>query len=165
MGETVRLRVTLSYFIEPSPGRRGWTRKHRYQSHGLRFDVKRPTDMNDTEFLKRITKAAWDKDEDSVNSAADYRSWTVGPNLRCKGSVHSDVWTGTAAQLAASEAIAIYPVTGWWKERPSFERWNRSARYSLIISLETNSGQADLYAPIASQISGPIPMATPIADS
>ena len=34
---TVRLRVTLSYFIEPSPGRRGWKDKHRYQSHGLRF--------------------------------------------------------------------------------------------------------------------------------
>src|SRR5690606_6375663 len=31
----VRLRVTLSYFIEPSPGRRGWTHKHRYASHGL----------------------------------------------------------------------------------------------------------------------------------
>jgi len=164
-GETVRLRVTLSYFIEPSPGRRGWTRKHRYQSHGLRFDIKRPTDMNDTEFLKRITKAAWDEDEGSVNSAADDRSWTVGPNLRCKGSVHSDVWTETAAQLAASEAIAIYPVTGWWKERPSFERWNRTARYSLIISLETDAVQADLYTPIASQISAPIPVATPIANS
>src|SRR6185312_1955207 len=39
---TVSMRVTLSYFIEPSPGRRGWTNKHRYQSHGLRFDVIRP---------------------------------------------------------------------------------------------------------------------------
>ena len=164
-GETVRLRVTLSYFIEPSPGRRGWTRKHRYQSHGLRFDIKRPTDMNDTEFLKRITKAAWDEDEDSITSAADDRSWTVGPNLRCKGSVHSDVWTGTAAQLAASEAIAIYPVTGWWKERPSLERWNRTARYSLIISLETDAVQADLYTPIASQINVPILVETPIVNS
>ena len=152
-GETVRLRVTLSYFIEPSPGRRGWTRKHRYQSHGLRFDIKRPTDMDDKEFLRRITKDAWEEDEDSVSSAADDRSWTIGPNLRCKGSVHSDVWTGTAAQLASSGTLAIYPVTGWWKERPSFERWNRSARYSLIISLETDAAQADLYTPIANQIS------------
>lgn len=151
--ETVRLRVTLSYFIEPSPGRRGWTRKHRYQSHGLRFDIKRPTDMNDTEFLKRITRAAWDEDEDLVNSAADDRSWTVGPVLRCKGSVHSDVWTGTAAQLAASGTIAIFPVTGWWKERPNLGRWSRSVRYSLILSLETDAIQADLYTPIANQIS------------
>jgi hypothetical protein len=151
-GETVRLRVTLSYFIEPSPGRRGWKDKHRYQSHGLRFDIKRPTDMDD-DFLKRLTKAAWDEDEESVSSSTDERSWTIGPQLRCRGSVHSDVWTGTAAQLAASETIAIYPVTGWWKERPNLERWNRSARYSLIISLETDAVQADLYTPIASQIS------------
>jgi len=151
-GEAVRLRVTLSYFIEPSPGRRGWKDKHRYQSHGLRFDIKRPTDT-DAEFLKRLTKAAWDEDEDSVSSSTDERSWTIGPKLRCKGSVHSDVWTGTAAQLAASGTIAIYPVTGWWKERPSLERWDRSAPYSLIISLETDATQADLYTPIANQIS------------
>ncbi len=162
-GEAVRLRVTLSYFIEPSPGRRGWTRKHRYQSHGLRFDIKRPTDMDDNEFLKRITKAAWDEDEDSISSAADDRSWTIGPNLRCKGSIHSDVWTGTAAQLASSGTIAVYPVTGWWKERPGLERWNRSARYSLIISLETDAAQADLYTPIANQIS--VPTATAIPSS
>lgn len=157
-GETVRLRVTLSYFIEPSPGRRGWTRKHRYQSHGLRFDIKRPTDTDDNEFLKRITKAAWDEDEDSVDSSADERNWTIGPNLRCKGSIHSDVWTGTAAQLAASGTIAVYPVTGWWKERPNLERWNRLARYSLIISLETDATNIDLYTPIAMVIG--IPVAT-----
>ena len=151
-GEIVRLRVTLSYFIEPSPGRRGWTRKHRYQSHGLRFDIKRPTDTND-EFLDRITKPVGDEDERSVISAADDRSWAVGPYLRCKGSVHSDVWTGTAAQLALTETIAVYPVTGWWKERPNLGRWTRSARYSLIISLETDAVQADLYTPIASQVS------------
>ncbi len=154
-GETVRLRVTLSYFIEPSPGRRGWKHKHRYQSHGLRFDIKRPTDT-EAEFLKRITKSAWDEDEDSVSSGSDERNWTIGPNLRCKGSIHSDVWTGTAAQLAASGTIAVYPVTGWWKERPNLERWNRFARYSLILSLETAAANIDLYTPIANQIGIPV---------
>lgn len=38
----VRLRVTLSYYIEPNPGRRGWRQRYRYPSHGLRFDVKGP---------------------------------------------------------------------------------------------------------------------------
>ena len=99
----------------------------------------------------------------SVESAADDRSWTIGPNLRCKGSIHSDVWTGTAAQLAASGTLAVYPVTGWWKERPSLERWQRSARYALIISLETDDSQVDLYTPIASQVS--IVAATPIPSS
>lgn len=39
--QDVELRITLSYFIEPNPGERGWTRRHRYASHALRFAVKR----------------------------------------------------------------------------------------------------------------------------
>lgn len=31
----VKLRVTLSYFIEPNPGRRGYRQRFSYQSHGL----------------------------------------------------------------------------------------------------------------------------------
>lgn len=153
LGElTVRLRVTLSYYIEPSPGRRGWKHKHRYQSHGLRFDIKRPTDSSDMEFLHRLSKATWDDDQDSVDSVADVRNWSIGPQLRCKGSVHSDVWTGTAAQLASAGSIAVYPVTGWWKERPNLARWDRLARYALIISIETDSAEIDLYTPIENQL-------------
>ncbi len=47
LGETqVTVRVTLSYFIEPSPGRRGWTSKFRYASHGLRFALRGPTESD-----------------------------------------------------------------------------------------------------------------------
>ena len=43
LGETqVEMRVTLSYFIEPNPSRRGVRSRYRYESHGLRFDVRRP---------------------------------------------------------------------------------------------------------------------------
>ncbi|MFP3435953.1 hypothetical protein SB781_40010, partial [Paraburkholderia sp. SIMBA_061] len=38
--QAVTMRVTLSYFIEPNPGERGWSRRHSYASHGLRFNVK-----------------------------------------------------------------------------------------------------------------------------
>ena len=58
----VRLRVTLSYFVEPNPGRRGWTKRHRYSSHGLRFEVKSPTESVD-EFRKRLNKRALEEDE------------------------------------------------------------------------------------------------------
>lgn len=51
----VCLRVTLSYFVEPNPGRRGWKRRHRYASHGLRFEVKWPTENVD-EFRKRLNQ-------------------------------------------------------------------------------------------------------------
>jgi hypothetical protein len=151
LGEVeVRMRVTLSFFIEPSPGRRGWTRKHRYQSHGLLFDVKRPTETT-SDLLKRISDAAREDDED-ISFGADSRNWALGDRLRRRGSIHSDTWAGTAAELAASEAIAVYPLTGWWKERAFLGRWNRQARYSLIVTLETDAESVDLYTPIANQI-------------
>lgn len=155
LGETdVKMRVTLSYFVEPNPGRRGWTRKHRYQSHGLRFEIKHPLE-SDTDFHKRISREAWEEDED-VDSVSDDREWEIGKQLRSKGSVHSDCWTGTAAELAACGVIAVFPVTGWWKERKQLGRWNRQARYSLIVTIETPETDVDLYTPIATQIGVPV---------
>ena len=151
----VRMRVTLSYFIEPSPGRRGWTRKHRYQSHGLRFDVKRPLETDEA-LHKRLSRAAWDDDEEEVDLGTDERNWELGQHLRCKGSIHSDTWTGSAAELAQCGVVAVFPVTGWWKERPHLERWNRLARYALIVSIETPETEVDLYTPIVNQIGVPI---------
>jgi hypothetical protein len=65
----VTMRVTLSYFIEPSPGQRGWGNKFRYQSHGLRFKVKRPGEGTQ-EFLKRCSRAAWDEEEGRPTNVA-----------------------------------------------------------------------------------------------
>jgi hypothetical protein len=149
------MRVTLSYFIEPSPGRRGWTNKHRYQSHGLRFEVKHPL-QTDRAFHKTISRAAWEEGEESVATLRDDRNWELGHQLRRKGSIHSDTWTGTAAKLAECGVIAVFPVTGWWKERPHLERWNRRARYSLVVTIETPQVDVDLYTPIATQIGVPV---------
>ena len=56
LGETeVFLQVTLSYFIEPSPGEIGWKDRYRYVSCGLRFDVN-GTDTKEG-FLRRINAA------------------------------------------------------------------------------------------------------------
>ena len=61
LGEVpVEMRVTLSYFIEPNPSRRGRSR-YAYESHGLRFDVKRPFETLD-EFRGRINAAARTED-------------------------------------------------------------------------------------------------------
>ncbi len=147
----VRMRVTLSYFIEPSPGRCGWTHKHRYQSHGLRFDVKRPSDTEDR-FRKLISKAAREEDED-VAAERDDRQWDIGPQLRHKGSIHSDTWTGTAIELAHCGVLAVYPVSGWWRERKHLNCWDRQARYSLIVTIETP--ETDVYTSIANQIAVP----------
>jgi hypothetical protein len=150
LGEAdVSMRVTLSYFIEPNPGERGWIRKHRYRSHGLRFDVKRPLESM-AEFQARISADA--QDDDDTSSPVDEQEWLLGSWYRNKGSIHSDVWTGTAAELANSGVLVVYPVSGWWKERKHLEGWKKEARYSLIISLETDSEEADFYAEIEQQI-------------
>ena len=56
----VEMKVTLSYFIEPGPGEKGWKDKYRYASSGLRFDLNGTSDKES--FLKRINKAAVDED-------------------------------------------------------------------------------------------------------
>jgi hypothetical protein len=148
LGETdVSMRVTLSYFVEPSPGRRGWTNKHRYQSHGLRFDVIRPLESID-EFRKRISKAEWEDPKSRPANVEDTRHWVVGENGRTHGSLHSDWWEGYASQLAECNRIAVYPVTGWWRERAHLERWGKKARYSLVISIESPRVDVNLYTPI-----------------
>ena len=146
----LKMRVTLSYFVEPSPGRRGWKRNHRYQSFGLRFDVKRPQESMD-QFRKRITRDAWDEEGPPGGGVTDTRNWTLGDDLRKKGSIHSDVWEGTAAELAASGFVAVYPVTGWWRERPNHKCFDKKARYSLIITLQSME-DIDVYGSIRTVI-------------
>ncbi len=112
LGETtVQMRVTLSYFIEPNPGRRGWARRNSYASHGLRFEARRATESAD-DFRKRVNYHARAEDELQLTSESDSNVWFFGPQTRAKGSLHTDIWTGTAADLAQRGMIAIYPVSG-----------------------------------------------------
>lgn len=151
LGETpVEMRVTLSYFIEPNPARRGWTKKHRYMSHGLRFDVKTPTETLD-QFRTRINQAA--RDEELGNpTSSDAAEWLLGPDLRSLGSIHSDRWEGTAAELAERGFIGVYPVIGWWRERHQIGRWGRMAWYSLVVTIKTPETKMDIYNPVATMI-------------
>lgn len=151
-GEPLRMRITLSYFIEPNPARRGWNAKHRYQSHGLRFDVRRPLESM-AKFKERLNREAWpEKNKRPGSSVAETREWVLGENLRTKGSVHSDWWRGTGADLAASGYIAVYPVIGWWRERLTDRGYEKKARYSLIVSLESESKGVQIYNAVATAI-------------
>jgi hypothetical protein len=66
--------------------------------------------------------------------------------------MHSDIWKGSAADLASRGAIAVYPSLGWWKTRPVLERYDQRVRYSLIVSISAPGVDIDLYTPVASQI-------------
>ena len=151
LGETpVEMRITLSYFIEPNPARRGWTKKHRYMSHGLRFDVKTPTETLG-QFRARINQAA--RDEELGNpTSSDAGDWLLGPDIRSLGSIHSDRWKGTAADLAERGFIGVYPVIGWWRERHQLGRWGKMARYSLVVTIKTPETVMDIYNPVATMI-------------
>lgn len=150
----VTMRVTLSYFIEPNPGRR-WANPMRYASFGLRFAVKRPLDSLD-EFRRRISKAAWEEEDVRPVAHGENQPWYLGDRLQKLGSIHSDWWKGTAAELADSGVVAVYPVIGWWRERPQLERWKKYARYSLMATISTPDAEVDLYTPIAVQVGIPV---------
>ncbi|WP_392538591.1 S8 family peptidase [Legionella sp. 227] len=158
LGDTpVKMRVTLSYFIEPNPGRRGWEHKFRYSSHGLRFDIKTSLET-EKEFITRINKKHWDDElgRKSVTSKADTAEWFFGERLRSKGSIHSDLWHGTAISLSERNHIAVFPVTGWWREMYAKGYTNKNARYTLIVTLSTPDVTADIYTPIETLLSIPV---------
>src|SRR5699024_1232540 len=121
-----------------------------YPSYGLRFEVS--TAGESPEALLRRVNAA-DRDEDEVvDESSDLREWDLGL-LRKRGSVHSDVWRGTAAELADQHSIAIVPVNGWWRfRRRDPEICERKARYALVVSIETDDEGVDIYTPVMNQI-------------
>ncbi len=159
LGETqVQMRVTLSYFVEPNPSERGFRSRYRYESHGLRFDVKRPHESED-EFRARINAAARDEEE-GTRSGSDDPQWEIGKQNRHRGSLHSDIWRGPAVDLASRGVLAVYPALGWWKTRIGLERYNKPARYSLIVSIHAPEADVDLYSAVANQIGLPVSVET-----
>jgi hypothetical protein len=155
LGEVqVEMRVTLSYFIEPNPSERGPRSRYRYESHGLRFDVKRPLESI-REFQQRINGAAREEEE-GTRVAGDDPQWHIGKSGRHRGSVHSDTWRGRAADLASRGVLAVYPSLGWWKTRTALERYDQVARYSLLVSIHAPAVEVDLYTPVANRIGVPI---------
>jgi len=160
MGEIiVTMRVTLSYFIEPGPGEVGWQYRCRYPSHALRFAANGPGE-SEREFLARINLQAREE-EGHPGTEGPQDHWLIG-NARNVGSIHSDIWNGSAAELAASNLICMYPAGGWWRERKHLGRINKRARYSLIVSILTQESTIDIYTPVAAQIRAAIPVAIPV---
>jgi len=159
IGETrVEMRVTLSYFIEPSPSARGPRSRYRYESHGLRFDVQRPYESA-SDFRSRVNAAARDEESGAPATGSD-PDWLLGKNARHRGSLHSDIWRGTAADLAGRGRIAVYPSLGWWKTRPHLERYGSPVRYALLISIKAPEIEVDLATEISNQIGVPVIVGT-----
>ncbi len=152
----VHMRITLSYFIEPGPGEIGWKDKYRYPSCNLRFDL-----INDNEslddFKKRVNVKMRGEDKtDHGEGSSGSQRWYLGSENRDVGSIHSDFIDASAIELCNAKYIAVYPVIGWWRERHNLKKYNKTIRYSLIVSLETPETEIDLYTPIITTIANTI---------
>ena len=150
LGTPVEMRVTLSYFIQPNPGQRGWIGRFSYASHGLRFRVKAPGESHE-QFEQRINQASRDVEYERTG-VSDNDFWVVGSDTRELGSLHSDIWRGTASELADCGYLAVYPVSGWWRTRKVLDRWHSRARYALVVSIRTPEEMVDIYTPVATAV-------------
>jgi Subtilase family len=146
----VALKVTLSYFIEPSPNWDASLAPQRYQSFGLRFHLKRALE-SDKQFFQRVNEL--ERGSGSTTSAVPDVGWTFGSQSIAAGSLHCDVWRGPAADLAARGKIAIYPVGGWWRDRIRLKRFSARTRYSLTVSITSDEQNVQLYSEVANLIS------------
>lgn len=150
----VRLKVTLSYFIEPNPGNKRYGEPRNYASHGLRFKMIGPTESVPA-FTGRVSKAMRDDEYETEGSEI---GWQLGAQCRDKGSIHKDIWEGTAADLATRRFIAIHPIGGWWKTRKKLKRYENTVRYSLVVSIEAPDMEVDIYNPVAQVIDTFVPV-------
>ena len=149
--QDITLKITLSYFIEPNPGSSAAFDPYRYQSYGLRFDLKRRSETV-TDFAKRLNKKAWENPKDRPATDEDSDNWLFGTQSMSAGSLHSDEWTGPAVYLLSRNVICIKPVGGWWKGRAKADVRAQKARYSLVLSLRSDDSEIDLYTPVSTVI-------------
>lgn len=156
--KTVRLKITLSYFIDPNPGFSSKVDPYRYQSFGLRFDLRRRNESL-RDFAKRVNARERDSGE-RVNTVNDTDDWFFGSNSMSSGSLHCDVWTGSAAKLLTRDTICVHPVGGWWRNRAKRDIRSQKTRYSLIVSLKTEDTDIDLYTPIRILVESKTPIRT-----
>ena len=149
--ETVKLRVTLSYYIEPSPSFKSDYDRYRLSSAGLTFDVKTASETKE-QFIARRNKLK-PVEEKSKNEPD---RWEVGITLRGNGTVQSDWFECTARELADCNEIAVFPQSGWWKFR-KIENVHNRIKYSLVVSIET--AETEIYDAIKVAVGQAVPIA------
>lgn len=145
----ISLKITLSYFIAPKAGSRGNKNKFKYQSHGFRFGLKRK-DETEEAFHKRVNNALKSKEESLAESSSV--DWLLGEKVRNKvaGTVLKDMWKGKSIDLASMDKLIIYPVNGWWKDDKTIKPEDSKVRFSLIVDIETEEENVNLYNEIKS---------------
>jgi hypothetical protein len=153
--ESVELKITLSYFIDPNPGLSANVEPQRYQSHGLRFDLRRKGEPLNV-FKQRVNASEREDPRVGPRVEADDNRWLLGPNSISAGSLHCDMWSGPAIELLGRDTLCIKPVNGWWRDRAGREYVNKRSRYALIVTLKARNVDIDLYTPIKAVVDIPV---------
>nr|WP_315252088.1 S8 family peptidase [uncultured Flavobacterium sp.] len=151
--KSVKLIITLSYYIEPNPGSRRLATHYSYHSHQLDFElIKR----NETpvDFQKRISKP--EDETDDTKPKRDGVKWDIGTKVGSKGSIRKDFITATGLEMSERNVLAVFPKNGWYKNLKRQNKFNEVVRYSLIVSLETEENNIDLYTPVMNQLAIPL---------
>jgi hypothetical protein len=159
-GLPIRLRVTLSYFIEPNPPKvRTVNSNYNYAGCALRFAISKLGQTRGA-FEAEINALADADDSQAEADPGDNLRWRFGQKARSKGSLHCDIWEGPAADLIEPRFIGVHPVSGWWKTRPFKHRYSEKIRYALLVSLEADSPAIDVYTPLRVAVDTPVPIPT-----
>ena len=141
LGDTnAELRVTLSYFVQPSASAAIRGDVDLYASHGLDFDVMRP-DESEAQAIGRINAAA----PAPRRSTAPVPNWIFGAH-RGRGGLKHDRLPTTAQDLARMGGVSVLPRKGWWNR----DHLDQQVRYALIVSIRTPG--AEIYTEVASEI-------------
>jgi len=151
----LELKVTLSYFIDPNPGLSANVDPQRYQSHGLRFDLRRKRESL-SHFKRRVNASEREDPRKGPASEPDDSRWVLGTQSISAGSLHCDVWRGPAIELLGRDVLCIKPVNGWWRQRAAKETVNKKTRYALVVTLKSPNVDIDLYTPITTFIETPV---------
>ncbi|WP_421693238.1 S8 family peptidase [Aestuariivirga sp.] len=153
--EEVSLKVTLSYFIQPNPGFSANVDPQRYQSFGLRFDLRRKGESLDN-FKKRVNVSERDNPRAAATNQPDDARWLLGPDSMSAGSIHCDTWQGPAIDLLGRDRLCIKPVGGWWRDRASRDIVDQTTRYALVVTLKAPRVDVDLHTAVMNVIVPPI---------
>nr|WP_315151017.1 S8 family peptidase [uncultured Flavobacterium sp.] len=151
--KSVKLVVTLSYYIEPNPGSRRLATHYSYHSHQLDFELIKRYETP-VEFQKRISKPEDETDDNKPKR--DGVKWEIGTKAGSKGSIRKDFITETGLEMSERNTLAVFPKNGWYKNLKRQNKFNEVVRYSLIVSLETEENDIDLYTPVMNQLTIPL---------
>lgn len=149
--ENVRMRITLSYYIEPSPSYKSSYNKYRYASSALAFDVKTSLETRE-QFIARNNRNQQVAESSDSGSAR----WQIGTRRRAIGSVQSDWFECSARELAECGQIGVFPGSGWWKNR-KISNVDNKIKYSLVVSIESSG--TEIYDEVMTKIQNKIAVA------